>query len=184
MQASHIATIGKYDKYRAQAREIAEANLPTHLKGVLNISGISHKELAAFKCWQTMPERKVDWNWLFSARYCTVYPKAFDMSVWLGNTLCSMLYALCSLSLGRPTYKGTEMRLDFIERLPQNCQYAGEMFTISLLAYEVYAELIGAKKLRIMEPLNDKLIKYYTSHGGFKFVDSKKGNPHYLVRNL
>jgi hypothetical protein len=34
-----------------------------------------------------------------------------------------------------------------------------------------------------MEPLNDKLIKYYTSHGGFEFVDSKKGNPHYLVRN-
>jgi hypothetical protein len=105
MQASHIATIGKYDKYRAQAREIAEANLPTHLKGVLNISGISHKELAAFKCWQTMPERKVDWNWLFSARYCTVYPKAFDMSVWLGNTLCSMLYALCSmLFVFRSTY--------------------------------------------------------------------------------
>jgi hypothetical protein len=54
----------------------------------------------------------------------------------------------------------------------------------SLLAYEVYGELIGAKKLRIMEPLNDKLIKYYTSQGSFEFVDSKKGNPHYLVRNL
>jgi hypothetical protein len=76
------------------------------------------------------------------------------------------------------------MRLDFFERLPQSCQYRGEMFTISLLAYEVYGELIGAKKLRIMEPLNDKLIKYYTSQGSFEFVDSKKGNPHYLVRNL
>ncbi len=56
MQASHIATLGKYDKYRAQARELAATSLPPHLNGVLDISGITHRELAAFRTWQDEPE--------------------------------------------------------------------------------------------------------------------------------
>ncbi len=177
MQPSHITTLGKYDKYRAQARELAASNLPPNLQGILDVAGITHRELTTFKTWQDQPERKVDWDWTFAGRYCTIYPKAFDMSVWFGNSLCS-------LTLGRPTYKGTEMRLDFIERSPKNCPYAGEMFSVSLLAYELYGTLIGANKLRIMEPMNDKLIKHYTSYGGFELVGRKKGNPHYLVREL
>ncbi len=177
MQASHISTLNKYDKYRAQARELANDSLPRHLKGALNISGISPRELVAFKAWQNQPERVVDWDWSFTNRYCTIHPKAFDMSVWAGNRLCS-------LTLGRPTYKGTEMRLDFIERAPVNCPHTGDMFRISLLAYELYGTLIGASKLRIMEPMNDKLIKHYTSYGGFELKPSRKGNPHYLVREI
>lgn len=177
MQLSHIATLGRYDKYRAQARELAHSSLPPKLKRDLAISNITNRELASFKSWQYNPDRKVEWDWVFANRYCTVYPKALDMSVWFGNKLCS-------LSLGRPTYKGTEMRLDFIERTPDNCPHAGEMFRISLLAYELYGELIGAKKLRIMEPMNKKLINHYTSYGGFTMVNSKKGVPHYLVREL
>lgn len=119
----------------------------------------------------------MDWDWSFANSYSNVYPKSLDLSVWFGNTLCS-------LSLGRPTFKGTEMRLDFIERSPVDCPYAGEMFRVSLLAYEIYGELIGAKKLRIMEPMNKKLIEYYTSFGGFELIGKKQGNPHYLVRNL
>lgn len=99
------------------------------------------------------------------------------MSVWFGNTLCS-------LSLGRPTYKGTEMRLDFIERCPKNCPHAGEMFRVSLLAYETYATFIGANKIRIMQPMNEKLVKYYMSYGGFDYVASKQGQSHYLVREI
>ncbi|AWF81631.1 hypothetical protein BTJ40_12780 [Microbulbifer sp. A4B17] len=177
MQPSHKETLERYDVFRAQARDIAKESLPGNLKGVLNVEGIDHKTLNAFQAWKDTAERKVSWDWEFSRSYKIFYPKSFDMSVWLGNTLCSM-------SLGRPTFKGTEMRLDFIERAPKNCPYAGEMFSISLLAYEIYGDLIGAKKIRIMEPMNDKLIKYYMSHGGFKLVGSKKGNPHYLVRDL
>ena len=177
MQASHQEVLERYESFRMQARDIAYQSLPSHLKQALTLSGIDHKALNAFTAWRNMAERKVEWDWEFSRGYKVFYPKAFDLSVWQGNRLSS-------LSIGRPTYHGTEMRHDFVERAPKNCLYAGEMFSVSLLAYETYADLIGARKIRIMNPLNDVLVKYYMSHGGFTLMPAKKGNPRYLVRDV
>jgi hypothetical protein len=177
MLATHKQAIARYDDLRKNARKIAEESLPQHLKGKLKLKGVDHAALAAFSIWQGMPERKVDWDWNFANRYCFRFPKAFDLSVWHGNSLCS-------LTLGRPTFKGTEVRLDFIEKTPANCLFSGDMFRVSLLAYETYGDLIGARKIRIMEPTNSKLINYYMSYGGFSYVGPKHGNPHYLVRDL
>ncbi len=177
MLATHKQVTVKYEDARQNARKIAEEALPQHLKGKLKLKGVDRAALAAFSVWQSIPERKVDWDWNFASRYCFRYPKAFDLSVWHGNSLCS-------LTLGRPTFKGTEMRLDFIEKTPINSLFNREMFRVSLLAYETYGDLIGARKIRIMEPTNNKLIDYYMSYGGFSYVGPKKGNPHYLVREL
>lgn len=177
MHPLHQKTCDRYDQFRHQAREISAENLPPYLKGVLAFASIDHKALVAAKAWESMEERSVAWDWSFSSRYKALWPKAFDMSVWFGNTLCS-------LTLGRPTYKGTDIRLDFIERCPRNFPHAGEMFRVSLLAYETYGALIGANKIRIMRPMNERLIRYYMSHGGFDYVQSKRGQPHYLVREL
>jgi hypothetical protein len=76
------------------------------------------------------------------------------------------------------------MRLDFIEKFTNNPAYSSSMFGISLLAFEAYAKVIGANQLRIMNPENAKLIKYYSSFGGFTYKKSLKGNPHYLVKTL
>lgn len=90
-----------------------------------------------------------------------------------------------SLTLGRPTYKGTSMRLDFIERSLSHLLYSGELFPVSMLAFETYARLIGADFLRIIKPENDKLVRYYTSKdGGFRIVSAKQGDPLYLVKKL
>ena len=177
MHATYLQTIHKYDEYRKQARELASRILPGHLKDKIILSAVDFKALAAFKAIDAAEERVVDWDWNFSSRYCSRYPKAFDLSVWHGNRLCS-------LTLGRPTYKGTAIRLDFIEKFNKDTLFSGDMFPVSLLAYEAYGKLIGASQLRIMEPENDKLIKYYSSHGGFDFQRSMKGNPHYLVKNI
>lgn len=160
MLATHKKAVIKYDEARKNARKIAEESLPYHLKGKLKLKKVDREALVAFSTWVGMPERKVDWDWNFANRYCFRYPKAFDLSVWHANSLCS-------LTLGRPTYKGTEMRLDFIEKSLIYDLFSGEMFRVSLLTYETYGDLIGASKIRIMEPINDKLIKYYMSHGGF-----------------
>ncbi len=177
MLASHKYAILKYEEIRQEARNIAHDALPKYLKGKLQLKGVDFAALNAFSVWRLAPERKVDWDWNFASRYCIRYPKSFDLSVWHGNSLCSM-------SLGRPTFKGTEMRLDFIEKSPGLGLFSREMFGVSLLAYETYGVLIGADKIRIMEPANKKLIEYYTSHGGFSFVPAKQGNPHYLVRSI
>lgn len=88
------------------------------------------------------------------------------------------------MTLGRPTYKGTEMRMDFIEKSPQNCIFSGDMFQVALLAYETYGDLIGAHKIRIMEPTDKKLMDHYISYGGFSLIPAKQGTPHYLERSL
>lgn len=177
MLATHRQVTLKYEEARKNARKIAEESLPQRLKGKLELKGVDQSALAAFSIWQNMPERKVDWDWNFASRYCFRYPKAFDLSVWHG-------YSLCSLTLGSPTFKGAEMRLDFIEKTPLNCLFSGDMFRVSLLAYETYGSIIGANKIRIMEPTNKKLVDYHTSHGGFTYVGPRQGNPHYLVRSL
>ncbi|WP_299599668.1 hypothetical protein [uncultured Microbulbifer sp.] len=177
MQVSHIETINKYEKLGSQARDMASRSLPRHLLGKIALEAIDHKALAAFKSIDLAQERSVSWDWNFSSRYKIFYPKAFDLSVWHGSTLCSM-------TLGRPTYRGTAIRLDFIERFNKHVLFANDMFPVSLLAYEAYARLIGATQIRIMDPLNEKLVKYYSSHGGFTLRPGKQGVPHYLVKNL
>ncbi len=167
----------RYDEYKNQAREMASDALPSYLKK-LRLEAIDHKSVVASKLWHKNPERKVDWDWSDSKNYCSRYPKSFDLSIWNQNTLIS-------LSLGRPTFKGTSMRLDFVERTPDTDVYSGRIFTITRLAYETYGRLIGAEFIRIMEPMNEKLIHHYTSSDrGFSLVSAKQGVPHYLVKKL
>ncbi|WP_250462349.1 hypothetical protein [Microbulbifer litoralis] len=177
MQLSHVETINKHEEFGRQAREMASKSLPRHLLGKICLEPIDHKALAAFRSVDVSQDRLVSWNWNFASRYKIFYPKAFELSVWHGSTLCS-------LTLGRPTYKGTAVRLDFIERFNKHILFANDMFPISLLAYEAYARLIGATQIRVMDPLNEKLVKYYSSHGGFEYCRAKQGVPHYLVKNL
>lgn len=177
MRNDHKLTIKKYSEVREQARELAHESLPNHLKQVLSLEAINSKAISAFNILDNTEDRKVDWNWTFASRYCELHPKAFDLSVWFGNSLCS-------LSLGRPTYNGTEMRLDFVEKFNENQLLTREVFGISLLAYEAYGKLIGASKLRIINPVNEKVINYYKAHGKFSYVKTLKGNPHYLVKNI
>lgn len=178
MQKSHLETLRRYEPFRSEARTIAHSLLPRHLKEALLLDGINARELTAFRTWQDHEDRKVMWDWHFATRYTTVNPKAFDLSVWQGNRLLS-------LSMGRPTYHGTSMRLDFIERAPGYSIFSGDMFTISQVAFETYGRMIGASYLRVMEPMNDKLIQYYTSKDvGFSLVKASKGVPHYLVKPL
>jgi len=177
MQPSYASTIKKYDLYRKEAREITKNALPEYLEKLM-LNGIDLKAITAFKTWKDAPERKVDWDWTFASRYCAKYPKAFDLSVWSGNTLLS-------LTLGRPTYRGASIRMDFIERTSRLTIYSGELFGVSQLAYETYGRLIGAESIRLVEPMNQKLITYYTSKdGGFKSFPAKQGNPHYLEKKL
>lgn len=91
MLATHKQATIKYEETRKNARSIAEQSLPQHLKGKLKLKGVDRSALAAFSMWQKMPERKVDWDWNFAHRYCFRYPKAFDLSVWHGNSSAPLL---------------------------------------------------------------------------------------------
>jgi len=76
------------------------------------------------------------------------------------------------------------MRLDFIEKFTDNPVFFGDIFGISLIAYEAYGKMREAKLLRIINPENDKLIQHYYPYNGFSYQNSLKGNPHYLVKSI
>ena len=91
MRATHQSVILKYDDLRQEAREISYESLPRDLKSI-KLEGISQKAIVASRLWEAVVDRKVDWDWSFSSRYCTRYPKAFDLSVWHGNSLLSLTF--------------------------------------------------------------------------------------------
>ena len=177
MQPSHRVTSSKFDAIRKESRAIAHQELPAYLKRAARLAGIDNAALAASKLWAEEPTRKVDWDWHFANRYTFRHPKAFDLAIWVGNKLCS-------LALGRPSYNSTFMRSDFVEKAPVNCPFSSEMVPITILAYETYAKRIGAKQFRIVDPVNDKVLRSYLQHGGFTHHPGRQGNPHYLVREL
>jgi len=167
----------RYDEYKNQAREIAHEALPDYLQRI-RLTSIDHRSIISSKLWVSNLKRRTEWDWSFAKNYCSTYPKSFDLSVWHGNQLLS-------LSLGRPTYHGNSIRLDFVERTPDTDLYSGQIFTITRIAFETYGRLIGAEYIRIMEPINKKVISHYLSNGrDFKLVPAKRDVPHYLVKKL
>ena len=75
---------------------------------------------------------------------------------------------LVSLSLGRPTYNGSRLRLDFIEGNPDKPKDI-KVFEPTVLAMVAYAQVLGATELRVMHPINQDVKKYYERFG-FSYV--------------
>lgn len=110
------------------------------------------------KRWNFSSRRKVDWDWVegynaFKFRY----PKRFEMALWHNDVLAS-------LSLGRPTYQGTQLRLDFIEGNPDKPDGI-KVFEPTFLAMLGYAQALGASELRVMNPINGEIRRYYERFG-------------------
>lgn len=79
------------------------------------------------------------------------------MALWHGNNLVS-------LSLGRPTYNGSKLRLDFIEGSPEKPEGI-KVFEHTFVAMVGYAQVLGADELRVMNPINTDVKRYYETFG-------------------
>ena len=179
MNHNHKVADRKYQNLRELTYQITEEELPYQDSLCIRLGEISEKAIFAFDSAPTYSERKVYWDWKLGVRtYRRRYPDRFELAIWYNSTLCG-------LSIGRPSYAGTRMRLDFIERVPgANNPLKGRVTPISVTAYEVYARLIDAKQVRIMFPEND-LVEYYSSLD-FVYVKGTGTdmNPSYLYKNL
>lgn len=159
MLATHLEAENRYDSIRkitiaAAQRKLAQR--PEYADFVLET--FSGKALIASQSWRRSAKRRVDWDWIDGySSFKFRYPKRFELAVWHKKSLIS-------LTLGRPTYNGTALRLDFIEANPDN---PGDIrvFPVVLLAMMVYAEALGAAELRVMKPINEEVKKYYESVG-------------------
>ncbi|MEX0730702.1 MAG: hypothetical protein WED00_09870 [Aquisalimonadaceae bacterium] len=152
---SRIDAERRYGKIRAVALEIAQASIDDQLK----LTKITKEALDATRLWSESTFRKYDWDWRKNYSYYRMrYPKRFEVALWDRNTLVA-------ISLGRPTYNAAGLRLDIVEAMPRDIGARPSVFDKIILAYEIYARMLNANHIRIMNPVNDKVKTLYENYG-------------------
>ena len=170
MLATHLDAERRYSILRKDALKASENVLRQDYPD-LRLTTIDSTALQASQRWMNYPNRKVNWDWFngygpFKFR-C---PKRFEVAVWYKKQLHC-------LSIGRPTYRATALRLDFIERSPAIREIA--VFEVVITAMLTYSKMLGAKEIRVMHPINEQVKNYYAS---YDFTYVKQGD--YLYRSL
>lgn len=175
MKHTHRTTEFKYDSIREKSLEIATANLPLfmtnnagqtiNVRGAASLRMINVQARAQANNWHGSSFRRVDWPWMKSVgNYAWLNPKRFELAIWYKGVFLS------GLALGRPTWSNNKLRLDFIEGSPEKHALSGLVFDITVIAAEMYADVIGASQLRIMNPINEKVRNHYlSSNRGFSY---------------
>lgn len=176
MQPTHAEAEKKYKEFRAIARNAVKNNLSYSDNNKIFLRDVDNQALALAKEWEKDINRIVDWSWSSGYQhYSFSRPKRFELAIWYDNKLCS-------LSLGRPSFHGTRLRLEFIESHPSDNPLKGRIAPIVISTAEVYAQIIGADELRIIDPIDKNLIDYYSTFG-YKYVSgSAEKTKHYLVK--
>ncbi len=179
MLATHLSAEKRYASYRAEVQKYVKNALPYPDASKICLSDIDNKALTQVRLWNGLLERKVDFDWgpnhsIFKKRY----PKRFELAIWYQNRLES-------LALGRPSFNGTRVRLELVERVATNSMLKGRAFAITELALIAYANLLGAEEVRVMQPINESVRDYYISKG-YRYVPSTGavGFPDYCVKKL
>ncbi len=98
-----------------------------------------------------------------SGKKYRTHPKRFELAIWHRKLF------LAGAAIGRPTWGNGKLRLDFIESSPMGTPIDGLITEISIATSEVYADVIGATQIRIMNPINETVKKYYLSKAGFLY---------------
>jgi hypothetical protein len=179
MLASHISAETKYRDYRAEVFKSVKQVLNYPDSNLINLRDIDTAALVQARLWEQLPERQVDFNWEQDSKiFRKRYPKRFELAIWHQNRLES-------LALGRPSYNGSRLRLELIERLAVNSWLKGRAFLITELCLIAYGNLLGADEVRVMEPISEGVKNYYISRG-YTYVPSTGAInfPDYCVKKL
>lgn len=163
MLATHVDAEIRYSRLRKEALSVASEILKSGGGTGIALTEINAAALNASKAWSTSKVRIKDWDWVEGYNVFKLrYPKRFEMALWHSSRLIG-------LSIGRPTYQGTALRLDVVEAAPSDLGERPSIFEAVLLGYGIYARLVNAKQIRIMNPVNEKVKTYYERFG-YKYV--------------
>jgi len=165
MLATHFDAETRYSRLREEALRVASEIINKSDGPQIILTGITSQALNASKEWANSSTRIKDWDWIEGYQVFKFrYPKRFEMAIWDSKKLIG-------LSMGRPTYRGTSLRLDVVEASPSDLGDRPSIFETVLLGYGIYARLINAKQIRIMHPVNEKVKSYYEKYN-YKYVAS------------
>lgn len=147
----------RYNKLRLDALNSANQVLDDRS---IQLKLVDNSTYSAFNQWDKQAGRIKDWDWPSTLQEWQLkYPKRFEAAAWKNNKLAG-------LSLGRPTYAGTGLRIDYIEKAPVTDIRLVETMLVALTAY---GTLLGANHLKIMHPVNAAVRDYYVSFG-FSYI--------------
>lgn len=135
---------------------------------MISLSGLNFQTFEKLAEWEDQGSRVADWDWRKVRKHYRTHPKRFELAI-LHNKLF-----LAGASIGRLTWSGNKLRLDFIEANPTGSPLTGLITDIVILSAEVYAQAIGAHQIRIMHPVNDAVKNHYLSKANFAY--NPKGN--------
>ena len=159
----------RYKKIRMVALEVAQNSIDDHFK----LTKITSEAINATKLWDKSTLRQYDWDWQKNySHYLARYPKRFEVALWEKNNLIA-------ISLGRPTYNATGLRLDVVEAMPRDLGERSSVFDKIILSYEIYARMLNANHIRIMNPVNNTVKALYETYG-YRYV--QKGD--YLSKRV
>lgn len=162
----------RYESLREVSRKAALNQLPQILpnkrgqavsKNDISFDGFTFKVDRALRAWQRTAVRRVDWDWETVQKKYRPAPKRFELAIWHRDLV------LCGAAMGKPTYGGGKLRLDFIEANPEGSPLDGLVTDIIIAAATVYADVIGATQLRITNPINAQVKNHYLDKAGFKY---------------
>lgn len=134
---------------------------------------ISHSDAIKADTWQTInhTRERSQWSWLHAYKCYNSKSsfKRFDLCIKNGSNLVGLAY-------GMPTKSKGKLKIDIIESTPVkkdklNCS----IFEIISTGSQAYAALLGANEIRLMNPLNEELSKFY-SRFGYERVEPAKKN--------
>lgn len=155
MLLTHVNAEIRYTALRRDALKNAALQVPTNLN--LEFRLIDDEAFSASKEWAKIADRRVDWDWMYSyPSFRFRHPKRFELALWHDGQLVS-------LSLGRPTRNVAGLRLDFLEASPIKRDI--RIVPLVLMAMAVYAEALGASEIRLVQPINETVRKYYETFG-------------------
>jgi len=159
MLATHLDAEKRYTMIRKSTLEVSQRKLSSRSEyASLKLKLIDIDALNMAKKWAKSSMRRVNWEWVEGYSVLKFrYPKRFELAIWVGRELIS-------LTMGRPTYNGTALRLDFIEASPEKPKGL-KVVPAVLFVMITYAEALGASQIRVMNPINDAVKKYYESIG-------------------
>lgn len=144
------------------------------LTSEVSLQGFNVNSQKELRRWENTGVRRVAWDWETVQYKYRTHPKRFELTIWHRDL------TLCGASIGRPTFSGGKLRLDYLESSPLGTKLDGLITDITIATYAVYARAIGAIQLRIMNPVNMDVRDHYLSKPGFSY----NRNGDYCFRNL
>lgn len=163
---------GRYEKLREIALKIAHDDFDAVmsnkrgkaiLRDEIKLDVFTFKSQHELRRWEKTGLRRVAWDWDAVQKKYRTHPKRFELSIWHRNL------TLCGASIGRPTWGGGKLRLDYLESAPMGTDLDGLVTDITIAAGAAYAKAIGATQLRIMNPVNDAVKAHYLSKPDFQY---------------